>query len=169
MDLQRSKTDNDTSSLTSWRSDEAKGHTLFLHKQALQNFVRWPQKYSKCFSFRQNFFYLPPETHESRFSHCCDRRDLIPFLCPHKCSFKKLSRQICLNIWLMMFISPTGHRGLISSLATWWPISSYSGWEEGDGWGYNHPLPRHILLSYSGALQKKNLKPIRRLPDLSIC
>lgn len=37
MDLHRSKTDNDTSSLTSWRSDEAKGHTSFLHKLALQN------------------------------------------------------------------------------------------------------------------------------------
>lgn len=112
------------------------------------------KKYSRYFSFHLSVFLTSWSrwtAHGSRLSHCCNCRDLISFLCPHKCSFKKLSRQICLNIWLMMFVSPTGHRGLISSLATWWPISSYRGWEEGDGWGYNRPLLRHILLSYSGA------------------
>lgn len=89
----------------------------------------------------------------------------------HKCSLKKknLAHQICLNIWLMMFISPKGHRGLISSLATWWPISSYSRWEEGDGWGYNHPLLRHIFVKLFRGAGEKTFKPIRRLPDLSIC
>lgn len=100
-------------------------------------------------------FLFEPETGEMHNSHTEGTWFLSFANISALLKKKKLSRQICLNIWLMMFISPTGHRGLISSLATWWPISSYSGWEEGDGWGYNHPLLRHILLSYSGAQKKK--------------
>lgn len=132
--------------------------THSLSEQAgVTQLVGWPQKWPTCFSFHHHcllFFFLN-SWHERTLSGIW----LLSFA--HISAFfkkkkrkkrgKKLSRQICLNIWLMMFISPTGHRGLISSLATWWPISSYSGWEEADGWGYNHPLLRHILLSYSGS------------------